>query len=74
MAAWGTRIFQLAEARGWGYARLAREMGVGRVTLWRLRAGVGEPSPSLMRKAYTLFPDAEEPLFWPLPEPVEVSA
>ena len=64
---WGTRIFDLARERGWSDVRLARELGVARTTLWRLRYGVGEPSPQFQRKAYDLFPEADGALFWPLP-------
>lgn len=67
--AWGTRIFDLAAERQWSDVRLAKELGVNRTTLYRLRHGKQrEVSATLMRKAHDLFGDDGKVLFWPLPD------
>lgn len=74
---WRSHIWRLAADRQWDRSRLARELGVSRVTLWRVQNGHTTPSPKLLFASARVFMRPVGDLWWqeqaPEPEPDAVA-
>jgi DNA-binding XRE family transcriptional regulator len=70
---WQSHIWQLGADRGWTQTRLAHELGVSRVTLWRVRSGLAAPSLDLMVASGRVFMRPPFELWWQETAPSEVA-